>query len=107
MNIKEFYELIKEKEKNAENDIVHHKLQKEVDTPKILTLQGQALGYLDVILNLQTSGLLEYYAGLFERLEKLERYLDKWNEQLGIDGVNSKGMVRNDIQYLIKERTEW
>ena len=107
MNIKEFYELLKEKEKNAENDIVHHKLQKEVDTPKILTLQGQALAYLDVILNLQTSGLLEYYAGLFERLEKLERYLDKWNEQLGIDGVNSKGMVRADIQYLIKERIEW
>ena len=106
MNIKEFYELLNEKEKNAENDIVNHKLKKEVDTPKILTLQGQALGYLDVILTLQTSGLLEFYADLFERLEKLERYLDKWNEQLGIDGVNSKGMVRNDIQYLIKERTE-
>ena len=29
-----------------------------------------------------------------------------WNEQLGIDGVNSKGMVRTDIQYLIKERTD-
>jgi phage-related protein len=34
------------------------------------------------------------------------KYLDKWNEQLGIDGVNSKGMVRNDIQYLIKERIQ-
>jgi hypothetical protein len=38
MNIKEFYELIKEKEKNAENDIVHHKLQKEVATLMTLTL---------------------------------------------------------------------
>lgn len=38
-----------------------------------------------------------------ERLEKLERYLVKWDEQLGIDGVNSKGMVRADIQFLLKE----
>lgn len=37
------------------------------------------------------------------RLEKLERYLVKWEEQLGIDGVNSKGMVRADIQFLLKE----
>lgn len=38
-----------------------------------------------------------------DRLEKLERYLIKWEEQLGIDGVNSKGMVRADIQFLLKE----
>lgn len=38
-----------------------------------------------------------------DRLEKLERYLVKWEEQLGIDGVNSKGMVRADIQFLLKE----
>ena len=37
------------------------------------------------------------------RLEKLERYLVKWDEQLGMDGVNSKGMVRADIQFLLKE----
>ena len=40
----------------------------------------------------------------FKRLELLESYLDKWEEQLKIDGVNSKGMVLNDIQYLINER---
>lgn len=106
MDIKEFYELLKEKEENAENDIQHHKLQEKVDTSKILTLQGQALAYLDVIVTLQTSGILEYYLFLFERLEKLEKYLDKWNEQLGVSGVNSKSMVRNDIQYLIKERVK-
>lgn len=38
-----------------------------------------------------------------DRLEKLERYLVKWEEQLGMDGVNSKGMVRADIQFLLKE----
>lgn len=38
-----------------------------------------------------------------DRLEKLERYLVKWEEQLGIDGVNSKGMVRADIQFLLKK----
>ena len=38
-----------------------------------------------------------------DRLEKLERYLVKWEEQLGIDGINSKGMVRADIQFLLKE----
>lgn len=30
-------------------------------------------------------------------------YLVKWSVELKVDGVNSKGMVLNDIQYLLKE----
>lgn len=39
-----------------------------------------------------------------ERLEMLERYLDKWYELLKVDGYNTKQMVKNDIQFLIKSR---
>ena len=42
-------------------------------------------------------------AGL-ERLEKLDHYLPKWEEQLKKSCVNSKGMVLNDIQFLMRER---
>ena len=35
------------------------------------------------------------------RLELLERYLIKWQQQLNVDGVNSKSMVLNDIQFLL------
>ena len=41
---------------------------------------------------------------LNERLEMLERYLDKWYELLKVDGYNTKQMVKNDIQFLIKSR---
>ena len=41
---------------------------------------------------------------LKERLEMLERYLDKWYELLKVDGYNTKQMVKNDIQFLIKSR---
>ena len=40
---------------------------------------------------------------LLQEREKMITYLEKWQEQLKIDGVNSKGMVANDIQYLLKE----
>ena len=101
-NIRDIYKLIEEKIENAENDIKHHKDQEKVDNLKILQLQAQALAYYDITILLKTSGVL--LDG--DRLIKLEKYLDKWNEQLAISGVNSKSMVRNDIQYLIKERTE-
>ena len=39
-------------------------------------------------------------------LETIENYLKKWSQQLKISGVNSKSMVRNDIQYLLKEIQE-
>jgi hypothetical protein len=39
-----------------------------------------------------------------ERLEKLDHYLPKWEEQLKKSCVNSKGMVLNDIQFLMRER---
>lgn len=39
-----------------------------------------------------------------ERLEKLDHYLPKWEEQLKKSCVNSKGMVLNDIQFLNRER---
>ena len=34
----------------------------------------------------------------------LVSYLTKWSVELKVDGVNSKGMVLNDIQYLLKEK---
>ncbi len=101
-NAREVYKLIEEKIENAENDIECEKRKKDKDNLKILKLQAQALAYYDAIILLQTSGVLLDS----DRLIKLETYLDKWNEQLGIDGVNSKDMVRNDIQYLIKERIQ-
>ena len=35
-----------------------------------------------------------------DRLCKLENFLDKWQEQLKLEGIDSKMMVLNDIQYL-------
>lgn len=40
---------------------------------------------------------------LLNQTEMIKRYLTKWQEQLGFDGCNSKGMVRNDIQHLLKQ----
>lgn len=53
-----------------------------------------------------TSKAIEDVESKLDRLDKIERYLDKWNKQLSIDGVNSKSMVANDIQHLIKERNQ-
>ena len=33
----------------------------------------------------------------------LKSYLAKWKKQLQVEGVNSKSMVLNDIQYLLNE----
>ncbi len=40
------------------------------------------------------------------KIKKVKKYLKKWFEQLGHDGLNTKSMVRNDIQYLLKELSE-
>lgn len=40
------------------------------------------------------------------RLELLEQYLIKWQDQLQMDGVNSKGMVLNDIRYLLENKKQ-
>jgi hypothetical protein len=37
-----------------------------------------------------------------ENYDKIVPYLYKWYEQLAINGCNTKQMVRNDIQYLLK-----
>ena len=37
-----------------------------------------------------------------KKIKLYEAYMIKWDEQLGIDGVNSKGMVRADIQHLLE-----
>lgn len=34
-------------------------------------------------------------------IQNLKEYLNKWNNMLQVDGVNSKSMVRNDIQHLL------
>ena len=36
-------------------------------------------------------------------IETIDSYLKKWSQQLKISGVNSKAMVLNDIQFLLKE----
>ena len=37
-------------------------------------------------------------------IQVIHRYLQKWSQQLKIDGVNSKSMVLNDIKFLLKEK---
>lgn len=37
-------------------------------------------------------------------LKTIHSYLQKWSQQLKIDGVNSKSMVLNDIKFLLKEK---
>lgn len=37
-------------------------------------------------------------------IETIDSYLKKWSQQLKISGVNSKSMVLNDIQFLLKEK---
>lgn len=37
-------------------------------------------------------------------IETIDSYLKKWSQQLKISGVNSKAMVLNDIQFLLKEK---
>ncbi len=51
--------------------------------------------------------LLDFYKTIkadLKRLKQLDKYLVKWKELLSHDGLNTKTMVRNDIQYLLKEK---
>ena len=36
-----------------------------------------------------------------DTIQALKDYLIKWDDMLQLDGVNSKSMVRNDIQHLL------
>ena len=38
------------------------------------------------------------------RLAKLESYLLKWNSLLKKEGINAKGTIAKDIDYLIEEK---
>ena len=38
-----------------------------------------------------------------DTIQTLKEYLIKWNNMLQVDGVNSKSMVRNDIQHLLNK----
>lgn len=38
-----------------------------------------------------------------EKLKFVRRYLVKWKKMLCVSGVNSKGMVKNDIQYVLNK----
>ena len=38
-----------------------------------------------------------------DTIKSLKEYLSKWNNMLQVDGVNSKSMVRNDIQHLLNK----
>jgi len=89
---------------------------------------SEAINYLDAFINEMTDCLKnpkQYaknydkeifykYKYTFEttikqalkRLEVLESYLVRWNDLLKIDGINSKSMVLNDIQYLLNKKDE-
>lgn len=41
-----------------------------------------------------------------EKLRLVKRYMTKWKKLLKMDCVNSKGMVRNDIDYVLKKLKE-
>lgn len=38
-----------------------------------------------------------------DTIQALKEYLIKWDDMLQLDGVNSKSMVRNDIQHLLRK----
>lgn len=38
-----------------------------------------------------------------DTIQALKEYLIKWEDMLQLDGVNSKSMVRNDIQHLLRK----
>ena len=38
-----------------------------------------------------------------EKLKLVRRYLVKWKKLLALSGVNSKGMVKNDIQFVLNK----
>ena len=75
--------------------------------------------YIDFIQNVEVSRkeggsldflnkeLLDFFKTIkadLKRLDKLDKYLVKWQELLSHDGLNTKTMVRNDIQFLLKEK---
>lgn len=41
-----------------------------------------------------------------EKLKFVKRYLVKWKKLLCVSGVNSKSMVKNDIQYVLNKIKE-
>lgn len=38
-----------------------------------------------------------------DKKEELESKLQRWYDLLSMDGINSKQMVKNDIQFLLKD----
>ena len=49
---------------------------------------------------------LDYYESINKILNTIPSKLERWLELLQADGCNSKSMVMNDIQYLLKELKE-
>lgn len=65
-----------------------------------------AMKELGVVDDSYTREALEKVECAIDRLERLECYLNKWNNQLKYDtkGVEKKSTIANDIQYLINTR---
>lgn len=64
--------------------------------------EGGSLAFLN-------NELLDFYITTkadLKRLKQLDNYLVKWQELLSHDGLNTKTMVRNDIQFLLKGKGE-
>lgn len=95
-------------------DIIERALKRLERYDEILNKYGFGIGNVEIHFRsieeaFKTNSRLTTWSGktvieLNERLEMLERYLDKWTELLAMDGFNTKQMVKNDIQFLIKSR---
>ena len=57
--LKEIYELIKEKYKNANADMLRTLDEKVRDNQKLYQLKGEVLAYYDVLLLIESSEVLE------------------------------------------------
>lgn len=57
--INDIYQLLKEKEENALNDLTGERMRQYPSNKKILRLEGQVAAYQDVITLIETSEVLE------------------------------------------------
>ena len=99
---------------NIEYEIVEQALERLERYDEILNKYGFGTGNVEEHFRgieeaFKTNSKLTTWSGktvieLNERLKMLEGYLDKWYELLKVDGFNTKQMVKNDIQFLIKSR---
>ncbi|MBO5711743.1 MAG: hypothetical protein J6R47_02795 [Acholeplasmatales bacterium] len=87
-------------------DKLHQKPLKQltvVDAYEIVRWSLESLTYFMYGVD-HTAKALDIIKEVRDYCMLLVSYLTKWSVELKVDGVNSKGMVLNDIQYLLKEK---